>query len=159
MNKASNVVVRRLLPKGRGVLRTLIESLVAGDVEILSRVRMEAVIARTENAIARYPLPIFLTAKATVFLLEYFAPLMTRRWQRFTSMPIEDRVRYLEGWEYSPIDMQRNLFLLLKASLLTSLASEPGLLDFAGYSAFMRHRQERPLEEAETPPCPKKQTS
>ncbi|HPO12181.1 MAG TPA: hypothetical protein PLI09_01945 [Candidatus Hydrogenedentes bacterium] len=159
MNKIQVMVVRRLLPKGRGVLRTLIESLVAEDVEILSRVRMEAVIERSENAIAHYPLQIFLTVKATLFMLEFFAPLMTRRWQRFTSMPLEDRVRYLEGWEYSPLDMQRNLFLLLKASTLTSLASEPGLLDFAGYSAFMRHRQERPLGEAEVPPCPKKQTN
>ncbi len=159
VNKIQARIVEWLMPKGNHVLRSFMEALVAGDREILDKVRPESVIERIGNALRLYPFLMFLAVKATLFLLEYAAPLMTHTWQRFTRMPLEERVRYLEGWEYSALDMQRGLFLLIKASTLTALCAEPEMLDFAGYSNFMRYRQERLLGKTEVPSCPKNQTN
>ncbi len=159
VNKIQAHIVEWLMPKGNRILRAFMEALVAGDAEILDRVRPESVIERIGNALRQYPFLMFLAVKVTFFLLEYAAPLMTHTWQRFTRMPLEERVRYLEGWEYSPVDLQRGLFLLIKASTLTALCAEPALLEFTGYSNFMRHRQERPVGKAEVPSCPKNQTN
>lgn len=151
-------LLRLLLPRGRNTTKALIETLVAGDSDILSRVHMDAVLERMALHVRHYRMLFFLAMKAILYAVEYGAPLMAGSWRRFSRMSAEERERYLDAWEYNQFLYVRNAFTALKIALLISLLNERALLDFIGYTDSLRRRMERPAE-GETLPCPKKAVS
>ncbi len=138
----------------RETFRTFLETLVGDDAEILSRVRMDDVLDRIEGVVAQYPALIALGVEAALLALEWGTLPVLRTRCRFSRLSREERLRYLDTWEYSAFVPRRNAHVLLKMTGLTALLRETELLESLGYGTSMRHRMERPPE-GETAPCPK----
>jgi hypothetical protein len=129
--------------RGRRILESLVVTLCAGDEFVLSRVRMQHVVLKAEKQISELPFFFFFTFKIVLYVIEWAVPPLSWKFQRFTRMPLERRLEYLEEWEFSKFAAKRNLFKLVKALCICHIFSEPKLLESIGYGDAMRKRYER----------------
>lgn len=146
MRPSGQRIVRRLLaPRGRKILREYIVTTCAGDPEVLTRVRLQHVVLKTEQFVSALPFIYFLLFKLTLFMLEYSIPPLALKLRPFTWLPLEKRLKYLEQFQGSSIYFKRTLFKMVHAVCVSHLYSERKLLMYVGFSRSMEHRERRPV--------------
>lgn len=126
--------------RGREVIKVLIATMCADDPMVLTRIRMQRVILRTEKNIANMPFFFFLMLKITIYLMEYAVPPLAWKFTPFTKMPLEARLKYLESWSGSRWYAKRMLMKLVLAICLPQVYSEKRLLISLGYEDSLQHR-------------------
>jgi len=126
--------------RGREIMKCLIATLCADDPAIISRVRIQRVILRTEKAIAKMPLFYFVVLKIGVYLLEYAIPPLSWKIRPFTSMNLDQRLEYLNTWSSSRFYYKRMILKLLISLCLPRLYSEKRLLLSIGFERALQGR-------------------
>jgi hypothetical protein len=132
--------------RGRRMLRELIVTMCADDQAVLTHVRLQRVILRTEKYISELPFFYFVLFKFTLFVMNYALPPLSWKVTPFVSMNLERRLRYLEEWAASNFYYKRTLFKMVQAVCVSHLYSERRLLVSIGFEPSMEHRQQRPSQ-------------
>lgn len=145
---------RRLRPGECHALDFILRTLVAEDDAILKWASHENTIARLQQQLARIPLIIVLAFRAGVFAMEWGTLCSPRHLRRFSRLPLDARLKSLEGWEFSRLIVKRDLFKLIKLTALANMLQEPELLRQIGYDDTMSHRTSGVTQDAPAP-CPK----
>ncbi|MGZ3689316.1 MAG: hypothetical protein ACXVBW_13510 [Bdellovibrionota bacterium] len=128
--------------RGRGILESMVVTLCAGDEFVLSRIRMQHVVLRAEKQISELPFVLFLGFKICLYLIEYSFPPLAWKFRRFSRLPLESRMAYLETWEGSSLALKRNIFKLVKALCICNIFSEHKLLAAIGYEESLVKRMQ-----------------
>lgn len=130
--------------RGRRIVEAMVITLCAGDEFVLSRIRMQHVILKTEKHISELPFFFFLMFKIVLYMIEYSFFPFSWKIRRFSGMTLEKRLIYLETWEHSKFALKRNLFKLVKALFICHIFSEHTLLVAIGYGDALQNRVKRP---------------
>lgn len=126
--------------RGRHIVEALIIALCAGDEFVLSRIRMQRVILRTEKFIAELPFFFFITFKFVIYVIEYAFPPLAWKFRRFSRLPIDKQLQYLQSWEQSMFSFKRMMFKLVKAACVNQIMCEYKLLADLGYRECLEAR-------------------
>ncbi|MBI3543875.1 MAG: hypothetical protein HY075_11435 [Deltaproteobacteria bacterium] len=144
--------------RGRHVLREFIVTICAGDPAVLSSVRLQRVVLKTEKYVGELPVFYFLLFKLTLYLLNYALPPLSWKLRPFTWMNLEERQHYLEEWQASSFYYKRTLFKMVQCVCVSHLYSERKLLESIGFGESLAHREQRsfagslPMSEAPSGP-------
>ncbi len=130
--------------RGRRILKELIITMCADDQAVLTHVRLQRVVLRTEKYISELPFFYFMTFKATLYLLNYALPPLSWKLKPFSWMTLERRLRYLEEWQSSSFYYKRTLFKMVQCVCISHLYSEKRLLISLGFEKSMLHRLQGP---------------
>jgi hypothetical protein len=134
--------------RGRKIVRELIITMCADDPEVLTRVRLQRVILRTENYISALPFFYFLVFKLALYMIQYALPPLSWKLRPFTWMSLERRLRYFEEWQGSGFYYKRALFKMVQCVCIAHLYSERRLLVRIGFEPSMEHRQQSAMSHA-----------
>lgn len=126
--------------RGRHILEAMLICMCAGDEDVLSKIRMKHVVLKTEKHVTELPKFYFLAFKAVLLWIEYEIFPLAWKFRRFSKMPINRQLAYLETWERSSFFAKRNMFKLVKAMCVCHIYSEHKLLASIGYENAMRAR-------------------
>lgn len=129
--------------RGREIMKCLITTLCADDPAVLTRIRIQRVILRTEKAVAKMPLFYFVMLKVALYLIEYAIPPISWKIRPFTWMSLDERLQYLNEWATSRFYYKRMLLKLLVSICLPRLYSEKKLLLSLGFEKSLQHRTRR----------------
>jgi hypothetical protein len=149
VNAFQRLVHRLLMARGRRMLRELIITMCADDREVLSHVRLQRVILRTEKYVSELPFFYFVLFKLTLFIMNYALPPLSWKLRPFIYMKLDRRLRYLEEWAASNFYYKRTLFKMIQAVCVCHLYSERRLLVSIGFESSMQHRQTLPAHAPE----------
>ncbi len=136
----------------RQILESVVIAFCAGDEFVLSRIRMQKVVLKTEKQISELPFVFNLVFRTALYLIEYAFPPIAWKFRRFTRMPLERQMEYLHEWMHSPFAYKRNLFKLVKAICVSQIFSEHKLLEGIGYGPALEHRKKSPGPQASGAP-------
>lgn len=121
-------------------MQVLIATLCADDPAIISRIRIQRVILRTEKAIAKMPLFYFVVLKFGLYFIEYAIPPFAWKLRPFTSLSLDQRLEYLNQWATSGFYYKRMILKLLISLCLPRLYSEKRLLLSIGFERTLQGR-------------------
>lgn len=136
--------IRRLLnARGRTILREMIVTMCAGDPEVLTRVRMQRVILRTEKYVSELPFIYFVLFKVCLYMIQFAVPPLSWKLRPFTWLSLDDRLAMLVRWQASNFYFKRMSFKMIQAVCVSHLYSERRLLESLGFGEGIKHREER----------------
>ena len=126
--------------RGRPTLEALMIALCNGDEFLLSRVRLQRVILKTEKYISELPFFYFMVFKFILYVIEYGVFPFSFRIHRFTRLPVHKQVQVLATWDANPNPLKRNLFKFVKGTCLSHILAETKLLEALGYGEMILDR-------------------
>lgn len=140
MTSVQRRIWRFFMTRGDDILESLLLTLCTDDEFFTSRVKMARVAVRTKKFVRELPFFFFFSFKAILYLIEYAVPPIAWKFRRFSKLPLEQRLRYLETWENSRIPLKRIVFKLVKAACLCQIMCDHKILVDLGYGKAIQKR-------------------
>lgn len=143
MSNFQHLVRKALNARGRKILREMLITMCAGDPEVLTRIRMQRVILRTEKYVSELPFIYFVLFKICLYFIQFAIPPFSWKLRPFTWLSLDERLAYLDRWQSSNFYFKRMTFKMVQATCVSHLYSERRLLESLGFSDSIKHREER----------------
>lgn len=126
----------------RKILSSFVVAFSGGDPLVLDNIDLERVVDRVEKHLDQMPRLYSLGLRCLILLIEYGVPPLTARFRPMSTLPVSDRVKYLDEWGTSRFLLKRLGFTGLKFIFLPQIYSEKKLLFKMGYSRALEERME-----------------